>query len=305
MNRNFNQQDFESLIKEFLDESNIKGISNRTKIAKLRQYCEVVVRKILDFPNNQKLTLGDKAVVKKLRAISNNNILLMNSIDFIRSKGNDCIHTKNPKESNSDDDLNQCMEHLLNIYAYLFIAYFEKCRFGTNNEVLSLFSLLPPILRHIVLDYLFIQDNENLSVIDKLSLAKLKEFNQDTAIDWLDENKAHLINLSSVSDDGFTALAEKCGMHIALEIKQNAPNMYDLCYNRIQKVSNILETEGKLYKTFEEALPIFLKEKENVHKTNEIIEFLDIMDFIYLQRNPVDNNQLERLPSYQTMIFKG
>lgn len=305
MNKNFNQQDFEILVNEFINETGNDIISNRTKISKLRQYCEVIVRKILDLPSSKQLMLGQ--VIPKLETHSNANPLLMNSIKFIKNMGNKCTHTQNAQQIITDDDFKDCMENLINIYAYLFVAYFKKYQFGTNNQVLSLFSLLPPIIRYIVLDYLFKQDNENLSVIDKLSLAKLKEFNQDTAIDWLDENKAHLINLSSVSDDGFTALAEKYGMHIALEIKQNAQNMYDLCYNRIQKVSNNLETEGRLYKTFEEALPIFLKEKEKekVHKTNEIIEFLDIMDFIYLQRKPVDNNQLERSPSYQTMIFKG
>lgn len=305
MKQNFNQQDFEILVNEFINETSSNSLSNRTKIAKLRQYCEVIARKILDLPSDEQLMLGQ--AIPKLKTHSNSNELLMTSITFIKDMGNQCTHTQNAQQIISDEDFKACMEHLLNVYAYLFVAYFEKYRFGTNQNIMYLFSMLPPILRYIVLNALFTKDDENIAIIDKLTLAKLKAFNKEETLNWLNDNESKFSYLSSISDEAFEDLKERMDLSLALQIKSTSLNMYDLCYEKVVLISQTLETNGRLYTTFEEALPIFLKEKEKFHKTNEneIIEFLDIMDFIYLQRTPVDNNQLERVTSYQTMALKG
>lgn len=302
MKQKFNQQDFEILVNEFINETSSNSLSKRTKIAKLRQYCEVIARKILDLPSDEQLMLGP--AIPKLKTHSNSNKLLMTSITFIKDMGNQCTHTQNAQQIISDEDFKACMEHLLNVYAYLFIEYFEGYRFGSSNQVLSLFSLLPPILRHIVLDYLFLTDSKNFHIIDKLSLVKLKAISKDEAISWLNSNKSFFEQLLFSSVEGNKYLQQRYLSKEAIQIKNSLQNMYNLCCAKVQEVSDTLETKGRLYTTFEEALPIFLSEKEKIHKTNEIIEFLDIMDFIYLQRTPIDNNQLERLSSYQTMIFK-
>lgn len=42
---------------------------NRGKVASIMQYTEVIVRKILDLPESEKVTLGDRGVVIKLKKI--------------------------------------------------------------------------------------------------------------------------------------------------------------------------------------------------------------------------------------------
>ncbi|ELY7393082.1 hypothetical protein SOJ80_003314 [Cronobacter universalis] len=56
---------------------------NREKVASIMQYAEVIVRKILGLPESEKVTLGDRGVVKKLKKISNNNQMLMLSVNTI------------------------------------------------------------------------------------------------------------------------------------------------------------------------------------------------------------------------------
>lgn len=56
---------------------------NRGKVASIRQYAEVIVGKILDLPESEKVTLGDRGVVEKLKKISNNNLMLMLSVNTI------------------------------------------------------------------------------------------------------------------------------------------------------------------------------------------------------------------------------
>lgn len=56
---------------------------NRGKVASIRQYAEVIVRKILDSPESEKVTQGDRGVVEKRKKISNNNQMLMLSVNTI------------------------------------------------------------------------------------------------------------------------------------------------------------------------------------------------------------------------------
>lgn len=56
---------------------------NREKVASIMQYAEVILRKILGLPESEKVTLGDRGVVKKLKKISNNNQMLMLSVNTI------------------------------------------------------------------------------------------------------------------------------------------------------------------------------------------------------------------------------
>ena len=295
---NFNPEIFQNLIEEFIKEVNEENISNRTKIQKIRQYCEVVVRRILDFSDKEKLTLGDKKIVSLLQEKSNNNPLCMESIDYLRDIGNRCTHTQNVTKI-SDDELENCLEKLNRLYAYLFVEYFTKNPFGSNLNVMSSFSILPPLIRYFTLDYLYnTVEGNNLHIIDKLSLVILKAYNKEIALEWLEERRDELLNLSSMSESGFEAYKTNYGIEYATILKGNAPNMYDLCTKRVKEVSDILEQNGKLYKTFEEAMPIF-KEKGIIHSNEPaIIEFNKLMEFMYLGRIPKDNNQLERSTSY-------
>ena len=55
---NFNNDTYEALVKDLLnDASYLEGRSTRGKIATLRQYSEVIVRRILDFSNEEFVTL--------------------------------------------------------------------------------------------------------------------------------------------------------------------------------------------------------------------------------------------------------
>lgn len=63
--------------------------------------------------------------------------------------------------------------------SYLLISYFKKYEFGSRNDVLYSFSMLPPIIWYKVLVFLYKKHPDNISVIDMLVLAtnyRLKEF---------------------------------------------------------------------------------------------------------------------------------
>ena len=132
--------------------------------------------------------------------------------------------------------------------------------------------------------FLYQKDPNNISVIDKLVLSIMKAFNVSEASKWVEEKKDTLIKAKSISEEVFAEISKKQGTEIALAILNSAPNMYQLCREKISQVGNIIESNGRLYSDFESALPYYKSRGIITHDDSEGKEFNDIMDFLYLGR---------------------
>ena len=228
----FKNQAYEDLVKDLINDAFYIDLrSNRGKNSTIRQYAEVVIRKLLDLPHNKKVTLGDYEIIKALKTASSNNKLLIGAVKKLQKIGNKCTHTQNPQPI-SEENVNDAVNALFNLYASIFILYFQKYRFGSNNEVTSTFSILPPIIRYIVLDDLYKDDKENLLIIDKLSLVQLKAFDKDTALEWVEERKDELANTLPYTQESITEIESTHGKSYAEWVVSNAPeSMYVGCRN--------------------------------------------------------------------------
>ena len=239
MNR-FNNEVYEALINDLIyDSFYIEDRPFRGKIATIRQYSEIILRKIFDIPETEQVTLGKKSIQSQID--SKNNLLLKNSVEIIRNFGNDNTHTKNVK-SPTAEDFYKVTEALMNLYSYLFIEYFEKYRFGSNVIIMNTFSLLPPIIRNITLQNLYINDKNNPAIIYELSLAILKAKDKNAAIKWLNDEKEHLEKVSHLSDNELEFIQQIPALYDAIP-----KNMYEFCINKINEVDEILNTNGILY----------------------------------------------------------
>ncbi|MBS7821499.1 hypothetical protein J7552_09430 [Wohlfahrtiimonas chitiniclastica] len=88
--KNFKNEEYVGLVSDLLSDAfYLDQRSNRGRIATIRQYTEVLVRKILDLPTKQKVTLGDHDILEDLKSISNNNRVLLKAIKKINQKGCD------------------------------------------------------------------------------------------------------------------------------------------------------------------------------------------------------------------------
>lgn len=297
--RNFINEAYEPLVSDLINDAfYLEDRSRRGTISTIRQYAEVIVRKILNLPENRRATLGDLKIVEKLKDISSENELLMESVDHIRKIGNKCTHTQSLDEI-TKNDVKIAIDKLFNLYAYLFIAHFEKYTFGTNHEIMSAFSILPPIIRFITLNNLYENDKNNLFLIDKLSLVILKVYDKKTAIDWVEERKVKLSQTLTYTTEDIEQTRERYGDLVAQSIKDNAPdNMYVLCIERIDDVSSIIEHRGRLYENFEQAMPLFLEKGKVEEESEEAKNFNSIMEFIYLGRKPSENEKLKQRHLY-------
>ena len=76
--------------------------SNRNKIATIRQYAEVIVRKILDINPSQKMTIGANEISKKIDTLKNSKFL-KEALENIKQDGNKFTYTEYLGEVTSDE----------------------------------------------------------------------------------------------------------------------------------------------------------------------------------------------------------
>ncbi len=287
---NFNNEAYSALVNDLINDAfYVERASHRGTIAKIRQYAEVIVRKVLDLPPKTPVELGNGKLKHQIE--ERNNPLLLKAVKEINSIGSKCTHTQLIKEI-TEDDVNNAIKYLFDLYASLLIEFFEKYKFGTNPEIVSKFSILPPIIRYITLDYLYQKYPDNLMIIDKLSLALLKAFDEETALNWIEERKALLEKMSSVSEETHRANIEKNGEDIANYIDGSAPDMYDLCMEKVKLVAEDIGRRGKFYNDFESAIVYYQKAGIVNGSSPDVVEFNSIMEFLYLGRRAEGENKV-------------
>lgn len=297
----FNNQAYGALVEDLLNDAfYLDSRSHRGTIATIRQYAEVIVRQILNLSNEDYVTLGNRKILEKVKQQSNDNPLLLKALKEITNIGNKCTHTQSLGPI-TEQEVEKTIEHLFDLYAYLFVNYFNEHRFGTNEKVQSSFSILPPIIRYIVLEHLFEKDKENIAIIDKLSLATLKAFDEPKAISWLDKQKGKLLNMPSVTPEAALDLKKKLGETTAQIIISQAPNMYNFCVDRVMNVSQTIQKKGRLYDDFESAVALYKDEGHVKGESDEISDFNNLMEFVYLGRKARLNERLQEKDSYIIM----
>jgi hypothetical protein len=297
----FNNQAYSALVKDLLNDAFYIGDrSHRRTIATIRQYAGVIVRRILDLSNEERVTLGNKRILEALKRSSDGSLLLLDALKQIADLGNECTHTQRLGQI-TDKEVESTVESLFDLYAFLFVNYFKRYRFGKNEEIQSSFSILPPIIRYKALTSLYDGDKDNVSIIDKLSLAILKAFDESKALEWLDEKKDYLKNMSSITSESASYLERILGESTAKVIINQAQNMYDLCSGRVKNVSTIIQDKGRLYYDFESAIDIYREKGVVAGESDEISEFNRLMEFVYLGRRSRPNETLKERDAYIIM----
>ncbi|MDF2395768.1 hypothetical protein GWQ44_09490 [Pseudomonas sp. 3MA1] len=296
---NFNNMAYSDLVAELLNDAiYLKDRSKRGIISTVRQYAEVVVRRILDIDPDDQVTLGNSKMVSALKAKSNDSKLLMDAVENIRVVGNKCTHTQELGPV-TEEDIDSVFDSLFDIYAYLFVEFFTVHKFGRNAAIISSFSILPPLIRYKALKSLYEADGNNISIIDKYSLSILKAVGVSEAKEWVLERKKELLEVPAYTVEGIEDIRRKFGDLIADQSMRNAPNMYDCCMGRLCEVDSTISKNGVLYNDFESAMGLFSAKGFVEGDSIEVVSFNDLMQFVYLGRRPSPNDRLDK--SYITI----
>lgn len=281
----YNNNEYRNLITEFFGEIfYLPGLSYGTKVQKLRQYTEIILRRLLNYPCNSNIEIGNDRTIANLDSRGFTEPLFRDSLERIRATGNERNHTKYRRVA-TEEEYREILDSVFNLYGYLFYRYFKKWPFGTNTKVMSAFSCLPPIIRHITLTALYDDDPNNQVIVDKLVLAKLKAFDKDTADAWIEAHKESLLSMSVPADsDYLKKLISAVGEEAAVALVAAMPdNMYRVCKEKIQTVDAALDSKP-LYSDFETAKNNYEKNGIVDGSSQEIAEFNDLMEFVYIGR---------------------
>ena len=116
----FNSLEYERMIGELIRDTFYIERSKRGKISGIRQFSEILVRKIINVGSDRKLMLGTikRDFRNELDRLQENRKKdLLKIIEKIRPLGNDGTHTQHTEDF-SDDDLNQVKDGLICLSLY-------------------------------------------------------------------------------------------------------------------------------------------------------------------------------------------
>ena len=264
-----------------------KDNSLDSKVERIRNLAEIIGRFILDWGTDKSTTLGN--INEELKR-NEKNPLIINAIAVINTLGVNYAHTQ-VVEPASEKMIEKGKNALNDMYAFLFIRYFQKYEFGSNERVERVFSLLPPVIRFKCLSYLYENGGKNnREIIMKLILACLKSSNEKKAKKWLEAHRGSLEEMASTLCDNMkNRFGDSWQNYFCVD---DMPlNFYDECLLKINQVSYLLKNNGRMYGTFEEAAHFYeLNGKINID-TMEINEFNRNMEFVYAGRKAIDNEK--------------
>lgn len=300
----YNNNEYKNLITEFFGEIfYLPELSYGTKIQKLRQYTEIVLRRLLNYPCDKNIEIGNDLTIEKLDKKGFTEPLFKDSLEVIRSTGNERTHTKYRRTA-TEEEYQAVLESIFNIYGYLFYKYFKKWPFGNNPDIITAFSCLPPIIRHITLSALYEDDPNNPVIVDKLIFAKLKAYGKEDTNSWVEAHKDSLLNLYPDCDsDTLKKLIPIIGLEAAVKAVADMSNdMYHICKEKIETVKNRFFS-NPLYSDFETAKTYYEQHGIVPGDSQEILEFNDLMEFVYIGRRKKET-EISSLPEKDYIISR-
>ena len=289
----FNDSEYTPRILNILKSAFYNNNPTETRLTEIRKYTEIHLRRILNLGSDSKFMLGDLKFIRNkslenLGEIRKNELIEI--VDIIRKLGNDGTHTQYTKEF-TDSDYEKAIDALFDLIAFQFVSYFKKypMRLTSPNDVMFDFSLLPPIIRFKTLNSLLKNDPDNIQILNRITLARIKTFGKTVTYDWLKKNESNFRSIQYPTEGEINEYIGKCGVQISpgifvFSIKLNCfDNVYDLLKNKIDDSNTSVNENGKLYSSFESAI-IYYHKKKHPDSNFEIKELHSIMDFVYIGR---------------------
>ena len=297
----FDDKEYTVLISNLLNDTQYTKLSNMGKASGIRKHGEVLVRKILNIGSDIQFTLGqvrensnNTFITKSMNELTYDlRIKLIEIVNRIIPIGNAGTHTQHTEDF-TDTDILMLEDAILDLYSFIFVKFFSECNIDLyfSPNILSEFSLLPPIIRYKTWNYLFEKDANNIQVVNKLCLSIIKAFDKETAYEWLNKNESVIRAIPYPNLYNIKKYNNKCGVKIAPGVYKvhinflAYDNMYDLLYDKIKDSNTSINESGKIYDTFEKALTYFnlYCMKSNSKISSEEAIFHSLMKFVYIGR---------------------
>lgn len=223
------------------------------------------------------------------------------SLETVRLGGNNSTHSQ-VVVMPTEEDYNEVSKAMTNLYAYLFFEFFKRQPFGSNQEIVSAFSAMPPQFRFVVLKELCFNGHNTVDVMDKLPKAAIKAFGVDGALEWTESEKEKLEQIDSAytSEDAkksfkkYSELGPVGTVLYAQEIQNMSGNMYEYLMRMIPQLRALESVPEQFrYRTFEEAKKVYLEKAILTGDSEDVNEFNTLMKFIYEGRRQEETKSIE------------
>ena len=288
----YNNKAYEDLINTIISDAfYTEGLSFDAKISQIRRFTEVVLRRLLNYQSNRQLTVGDKNISRKLEEAGFTEPFFNETIKIIVKPGNKRTHTQVLKVA-SEEDYQKVLQGLFNLYGYMFYKYFKRYKFGSNTGVLTSFSILPPIIRHIALSELIKEESDNYLLAEKLLLATIKAFDSKTAKEWLESQEENLKRIPvGITDEEREILVNNIGYEMASLIINgySEKTAYDVLNEKLK----LFKEYKPVYTTFEEAVAYYKEYGILGGDSEDVKDFNDLMEFVYIGRREAEKELKE------------
>lgn len=284
----FEDSVYKPLINEILDDIYYKNTNFRTKIALLRHYLEIIVRKLVNYPVNQKMTLGSDKIKNLLSEIEKDICITDKHFQKTVEKAGRLLNKYNHTQylvSANQEVFDKAEDLVFNVISLIFIIHFSKNEFGLNFDEMESFSILPPIIRLKVLEYFYSEGTKNLLLMHKYVLTILKSKNKEAAIQWIEVRKKQLQEVSTISDkynlDKYLVAGER-------KLGKRHTNMYEHLIFVAGYVNEKRDSKEVLvYSSFEQAAKTYIKvcnNKDHLESFNRAKQLKELIEFLFIGR---------------------
>lgn len=292
--KNFDDNEYTPRILNIIKAAFYNDNPTETRLTELRKYSEINVRRILNIGSDSSFMLGQlkdpkTKLLDHLDNVRKNDLIEI--IDRIKKIANEGTHTQRIDEF-TNKEYNEALDAVFDLIAYQFVDYFKEypMKLTSPNNIMHDFSLLPPIIRFKTLDRLLKDDPDNIQILNRIILARIKTFGKSDAYLWLKQNELKIRNITYPTDQEIMDYIDKCGVEIkpgviAFSIKLNYfDNVYDLLRDKIDDPRTSINENGKLYDSFETAILHYhiYKSSESSYEINKLHS---LMDFVYIGRD--------------------
>ena len=104
--KNYNNEAYKDLITSIISDAfYVEGVSYDSKMHSIRRYTEIILRRLLAYPINKSIMIGDENVRKKLEKKGYTEQVFLDAIETIRNGGNRGSHTKELKVLGEGDTM--------------------------------------------------------------------------------------------------------------------------------------------------------------------------------------------------------
>lgn len=274
----------ETIEQSIFKDLEIPNLSNSSKIFLVGRYAEILLRYDLGISDEKRFSLENGR--KAFEIYKNEMKFYKKQYNKLLKLRNKCVHTQK-KYIATDEDFVRAYESLYCLYSMIFFKFFMQHSFGSNTDILSCFSLLPPKIRYFTIQELYKLDSSNEWLIDKNVLVHIK-IGDVSGAEKIVSDKSIFLKSINMYERFKDIIKNNDNNQLVLGDIDSLKHMtmYDYLMDKIKVIKDNYDPKQNP-QTLQEAGTNYRFLRDSFYQKNnsELNIFLKLMDFVYTPFN--------------------